>query len=124
MIITERERDGVVVLAVEGRLTMNDGRGLLKAAVDRLMARGVTDVVLNLERLRYLDSACLGELIQAHVSLCRRDGHLKLASVPAHLEALLRLAGLTGVFEIYPSEGEAVASCRAPSPSSQQPPRT
>lgn len=110
MVITERERDGVVVLEVSGRLTMNDGRGLLKAAVDRLVARGATQVILNLEKLEYLDSACLGELIQAHVALCRRDGHLKLVSVPAHLGALLHLAGLDGVFEICRSEQEAVAS--------------
>jgi anti-sigma B factor antagonist len=110
MVITEREHDGVVVLEIRGRLTMNDGRGALKAAVDRLVARGVTRVVLNLEGLQYLDSACLGELIQAHAALCRREGRLKLARVPQHLGALLRLAGLDGVFEICDSEAEAVAS--------------
>lgn len=113
MVITERERDGVVVLDVEGRLTMNDGRGLVKAAVDRLLARGATRVVLNLEGLHYLDSACLGELIQAHAALCRRGGRLKLVRVPAHLGALLRLAGLDGVFEICESEQEAVANLAA-----------
>ena len=69
--------------------------------------------VLNLEGLKYIDSACLGELIQSHAALCRKGGRLKLVRTPEHLHELLRLAGLQGVFDSFDSEAEAARSFSA-----------
>lgn len=110
MIINERAVDDVWFVDVRGRLTMNEGRGLVKAAVDRLLARGAVRVALNLEGLNYIDSACLGELIQSHAALCRQGGRLKLVGVPGHLHELLRIAGLDGVFECFEGEAAVVKS--------------
>ncbi len=112
MIITERSVDDVWFVDVRGRLTMNEGRGLVKAAVERLLARGTVRIALNLEGLVYIDSACLGELIQSHAALCRKGGRLKLVTVPDHLYELLRIAGLDGVFECFEGEADAVRSYR------------
>ena len=111
MIISERSVDDVWFVDVRDRMTMSEGRGLVKAAVDRLIARGTVHVVLNLKGLKYIDSACLGELIQSHAALCRKGGRLKFVSVPEHLHELLRIAGLDGVFECFGSEADAARSC-------------
>lgn len=113
MIINERPVGDVWFVDVRGRLTMNEGHGLVKAAVDRLLARGLVQIALNLEGLKYIDSACLGELIQSHAALCRKGGRLKLVSVPEHLHELLRLAGLEGMFESFDTEAEAARSFSA-----------
>ena len=110
MLISERTVNDVTIVDVAGRLTMNEGRGLVKSAVDRLIDRGSTQVVLNLEGLKYIDSACLGELIQSHAALCRKGGRLKLVRTPDHLHELLRLAGLEDVFDSFDSEAEAARS--------------
>ena len=112
MIISEHLLDDVAVLTLNGRLTMNEGRGLVKGAVDRLLADGNAHIVLNLEGLKYIDSACLGELIQSHAALCRQGGRLKLVRTPDHLHELLKIAGLEGVFDSYSSEAEAARSFR------------
>jgi anti-sigma B factor antagonist len=114
MKVEERQVGGVSLLDVRGRLTMNDGHGQIRAAIDRLIARGSIRAVLNLRDLQYLDSACLGEIINAHIALSRKGGRLKMIDVPAHLHDLLKLAGLDGVFEAFTSEAEAVASFQAP----------
>jgi anti-sigma B factor antagonist len=113
MLISERTIDNVTIVDVAGRLTMNEGRGLVKGAVDRVIERGSAQVVLNLEGLKYIDSACLGELIQAHAALCRKGGRLKLVRTPDHLHELLRLAGLEGVFDSFATEAEAARSFSA-----------
>ena len=95
MKIEERQAGGVALIDVRGRLTMNDGHGQIRAAVDRLVARGSVRAVLNLKGLQYLDSACLGEIINAHIALSRKGGRLKMLDVPEHLHDLLKLAGLT-----------------------------
>ena len=112
MIISEHLLGDVAILAVSGRLTMNEGRGLVKGAVDRVLAGGNAQIVLNLEDLKYIDSACLGELIQSHAALCRRGGRLKLVRTPDLLHELLKLAGLEGVFDSYATEAEAARSFR------------
>lgn len=114
MKVEERLVGDVSVLDVRGRLTMNDGHGQIRAAMDRLIARGLVQVVLNLKGLQYLDSACLGEIINAHIALSRQGGRLKMLDVPEHLHDLLKLAGLEGVFAAFSSEADAVASFQPP----------
>ena len=114
MLVSERTIDDVTIVDIAGRLTMNEGRGLVKGAVERLIDRGSVHVVLNLEGLKYIDSACLGELIQSHAALCRKGGRLKLVRTPDHLHELLRLAGLEGVFDSFNTEAEAARSFSAP----------
>ena len=113
MRIAERNAGDVTILDIRGRLTINDGRGQLKAVIDRLIARGCVQAVLNLEGLQYLDSACLGEIINAHIAVSRRGGRLKLLNMPEHLSELLKIAGLLGVFEAFTSEAEATRSFAA-----------
>lgn len=110
MVIDERNAGDVTLLDVRGRLTMNEGHGLLAGIVESLLARGCVRVVMNLRDLKYLDSACLGEIINAHIKLSRKGGRLKLLDVPEHLHELLRIAGLEGVFESFTSEAEALRS--------------
>lgn len=110
MKIEQRDVGDVTVIDVRGRLTMNDGHGLLRTQVDSLSERGRSRVVLNVAELKYLDSACLGEIINAHISLARRGGALRLVGIPDHLRELLTLAGLQGIFETFPDEAAAARS--------------
>lgn len=100
MHIEERRENGTATLRLSGRLTVNDSAGALKEAASSLAAEGVRDVVFDLEDVRYIDSACIGEFIAAQISLGRRGARLRLVRVPARILELLKLAGLDGIFEI------------------------
>lgn len=100
MRIDEQRDGGTVTLALSGRLTVNDNPGLLKDAATALATEGVRDVVFDLEDVRYIDSACIGEFIAAQITLGRRGARLRLARVPGRIMELLKLAGLDGIFEI------------------------
>jgi len=58
----------------------------------------------------YVDSAGLGELVQAYVTARKRDGSLKLLNVTKRLRDLLVVTRLLTVFETFDSEEEAIAS--------------
>ncbi|MDQ3069229.1 MAG: STAS domain-containing protein [Acidobacteriota bacterium] len=97
----EERRDGAqATLVLSGRLTVNDNPGSLKDAATALAADGVKDVVFDLEAVRYIDSACLGEFIASQITLGRRGARLRLAHVPGRIMELLKLSGLDGIFEI------------------------
>jgi len=97
------------VLALSGRLTINDRPGKLKAAVAGALDRGARHVVLDLSQVSYLDSTRLGELIASHVRVSRTGGRLKLVGTPDRIMALLAIAGLADVFERFDSLADASA---------------
>ena len=85
---------------LSGRLTVNDSPGSLKDTASTLASQGVREVVFDLQDVRYIDSACIGEFIAAQITLGRRGSKLRLAKVPDRILELLKLAGLDGIFEI------------------------
>jgi anti-sigma B factor antagonist len=103
MEILRRLDDGIAVLALVGRLTVNDPPGLLKAAAGQAVADGAGVVALDLSQVPYIDSTRLGDLIGAHITVARQNGRLVLICPTKRITALLRLAGLEGIFETYAS---------------------
>lgn len=107
MEITRRLDDGIAVLALVGRLTINDPPDQLKAAAAAAVAAGARGVALDLSQVPYIDSTRLGELIAAHITVSRQGARLALVCPTQRITALLRLAGLDGIFETYGSVDEA-----------------
>jgi anti-sigma B factor antagonist len=103
MEIHERRSGQVAILSLEGRLTVTDEIGLLKEAVLRVLADGAMQVLLDLAGVDYIDSTRLGELISAHIAVTKNGATLKLVHTPPRISALLEMAGLTRVFDQYPS---------------------
>lgn len=108
MDIRERQQDGITVIELSGRLTVNDRPGLLKGAVAAAVERGARRIVLDLSKVKYIDSTRLGELIAAHVTLSRLNGQLRIAGTPPRVTELFAMAGLDGVFARYDSVKDAV----------------
>lgn len=100
--------DGTVAtLRMTGRLTVSDAPGSLKQAAADAVAGGAKAVVLDLARVPYIDSTRLGELIAAHVTVGRSGGRLVVAGATSHITNLLKVAGLEGIFETFPSAADA-----------------
>ena len=110
MDIHERRMGDIALLALAGRLTVNDQPGLLKDAVSGALGRGARHVLLDLSGVRYIDSTRLGELIAVHISVSRGGGRLRLIATPERIVELLSLAGLGGIFERYATAEEAQRS--------------
>lgn len=67
-------------------------------------------VVVDLARVRQVNSSGLGMLIGALAEARAREGDVRLAHVPERLALLLRLTRLDGTFRQFPSVDDAVAS--------------
>ena len=107
MQIRELQQGPVAVIALSGRVTINDQPGLLKEAVAGSLERGARHVLLDLSGVGYIDSTRLGELIAAHVTVSRQGGHLKLVATPERIRELLVMAGLDGIFERFDTVEDA-----------------
>ncbi len=108
--ITQREMNGIHLLALKGRLALGEESSGLLATIDNLLASGATRIVMNLEQVNYVDSAGLGALIEIHRKTKAKGGSLKLCHLGPKLRHALEMARLLPIFETCPTETAAVAS--------------
>ena len=66
--------------------------------------------MLDLGRVRYVDSAGLGELVQAFSAVRNRGGAIKLLNLTKRLNDLLVLTRLLTIFDCFDHEADALAS--------------
>lgn len=80
-----------------------------KREINRLVRPGAR-VVLDLSKVRYVDSAACGALLSAYRGLLDVGGELRLCSVARPVRALFELVRLHRVFDVYNTREEAVRS--------------
>src|ERR1017187_8435909 len=98
--IREREREGIKILDLSGRLTVGPASTQLREATFRLQAAGFKNIVLNLADVDYIDSTGLGSLVICFTSLQKSGGSLKLCNLNKRNLELLVLTKLSTVFQI------------------------
>jgi anti-sigma B factor antagonist len=106
----ERTIAGATVLDLEGRLTFTSGAEM-RRLVEALVVGGVTQLVLNLERVSYVDSAGLGAMIEAFTAARHKAVRLTLLNPTERTRHLLEITGLARIVETFDSEAAALASC-------------
>jgi anti-sigma B factor antagonist len=107
--LTEHEREGVVVLALKGRLTMGESNSV-REKVSAMAAAGHVNVIFDLAHCDYIDSTGLGGMVICYTSLKKAGGALKLLNLNKRNIELLLLTKLSTIFEIFGDEQDAVNS--------------
>jgi anti-anti-sigma regulatory factor len=69
-------------------------------------------LVLDCSKVRRLDKSAVHLLLCCLEEAMKRNGDVKLAAIPAGASAVLELAGIERLFEVYASNAEAVSSFR------------
>lgn len=108
--ISARNKDGVRILDLHGRLAAGEPVALLRETLHQTAAGGVKNVVLNLSGTDYIDSSGLGALVAAHSVLAKSGGGLALVNLSKRSAELLILTKLATVFRIFDDEKAAVDS--------------
>jgi anti-sigma B factor antagonist len=108
--IASREVDGVVVLDLNGRITLGEGSVQLRDAIRGLIGKGKKSVLLNMSEVNYIDSSGLGELVSAYTTAKNQQAEVKLLKLTRKVHDLLQLTKLYTVFDIKDDEASAIAS--------------
>ena len=108
--IKERNVGDVVLLDLQGRITIGEGSVQLRDAVGRLLAAGRQRIVLNLEGVTYVDSSGIGELVSRYTTTKNQGGQLKLLKLTKKIKVSPMITKLLTVFEIYEDEEAALSS--------------
>lgn len=81
-----------------------------RAALAKIVDSRAATVVVNLDRVRYMDSTGLGVLVSAMKQIRENQGTIALTGLNPHLGKIFEISGLRKVFKIYASEGEALCA--------------
>lgn len=110
MKINKRERDGVIILEVEGKVTIGKGDVVLRESVHEAIGDRSVKMLINLGQVTTIDSSGVGELVSAFTTVANRGGKLKLVNLPPKVNDILQITQLITVFEVFESEDEAIQS--------------
>src|SRR5690348_639251 len=108
--ITQREREGITILDLKGRLTVGNEASAFRDRISALNQAGTHNLVLNLQGVDYIDSTGLGALVMCATSLRKSSGTMKLLHLNRRNIELLVMTKLATVFEIFNDEQDAVNS--------------
>ncbi|HEY3174293.1 MAG TPA: STAS domain-containing protein [Candidatus Polarisedimenticolia bacterium] len=110
MKVSMREVGKVSILDLNGKITIGKGDLILKDAVENALKEGRSRLLLNLEKVSYMDSAGIGELVACFKRVVEKKGVMKLVNPEGRVQDLLALTKLDEYFETYQSEQEALGS--------------
>ena len=110
MKIKERKRDGVAIIELSGKLMGGPDAETIDETIKTLLHEGVKNIVVNLEKVRWVNSTGLGILISGYTTVKKSGGELKLLKVSDRIENIFIVSKLYTVFESFDDEDEAIRS--------------
>ena len=106
----QRQVESVAILTPRGYLSGGDETDELERTIKALGDGGNKQLIINLSETQHLNSTALGVLISAHSSYAKRGAQMKLCSVDKKIQNIFVITKLSYVFDVYPSEDQAIAS--------------
>ena len=111
MKLSYEDHETISVLTVSGSLSVDHVDTFRRACHDRFAA-GVSDVVIDMEYLTFIDSAWLELLLWLIEELTDRGGRLKIVRPDETVCTILRITRLEKRFDIHDSIESAAKSLR------------
>ena len=109
MDITTAEHGNATVLSLAGRIDTVSAP-VLEQAINRTIESGGRKILLDFSGISYISSGGLRVLLSAAKRLKSPGDRFGLCCLSADVLKIIKLTGFTSIFEIYPSEGEALAA--------------
>src|SRR6266849_5442273 len=101
------DKDGIEVIDVQGEIDIYTAPRLRELLID-LVSKGNYQLVVNLEKVGFLDSTGLGVLVGGLKRVRAHDGSLDLVCTQQRIMKIFRITGLTQVFGIHETVDEAI----------------
>ncbi len=109
MEINRREIGEIAVFDINGEIDLYNAPEI-KDKIKEEMNKGKVNIIINLDKVSYIDSSGIGVLISSLSNLKKVGGALKLINVYASVRKVFELTKLTSFFDIYDNESDALAA--------------
>lgn len=110
MKIKDRSVGNVTVVDLKGPLTFGDGETEFRDAIAALLDRKKSSILLNLEKVEFMDSSGVGAVVTSLTRVNRAGGKLKGLHPSPMVAKVLKITGVYDLIEFYSDEKQAIAS--------------
>ena len=108
--ISQREREGISLLDLRGRITMGEEVTAFREAFEKVSASPGARLILNMREVDYVDSTGLGALVMCSTRLKQTSGATKLVHVNRRNIELIVMTKIDTIFEVFDDETDAINS--------------
>lgn len=109
MEISTNQSGNITILCLSGRLDLTAGV-VLKETVMKSLENGSGKIHLNLEKIDFINSSGLGAMVSVMKEIRIRHGRMTLSNLAAYVNEIFEITQLTHIFEIFPTQEEAIKS--------------
>ncbi len=102
-------KGGSEVVDVEGEIDIYTAPGLRDLLID-LVSKNNYQLIVNMDKVEFLDSTGLGVLVGGLKRVRAHDGSLDLVCTRERILKIFRITGLTKVFGIHETVDQAIAA--------------
>ena len=107
MQIKERTMPHGIILDIAGDLTYAN-RAVFKAAAEKAKHAGCRHLIVNLEQVRFVDSAGLGLLVLVSQSFKLLQARVSMLKPQSYVREIMSLANIPKMIPIYENEEDAL----------------
>jgi anti-sigma B factor antagonist len=108
--INRNPRDRAMVLQLSGDIMGGKDYDTFTNTIKELVDEGHVDLVLDLGKVRYINSTGLGILVSGLTTLKKNMGQMKICNLSNRIDRLFSVTSLTTVFPTFETVDEALAS--------------
>jgi len=114
MNVNIREKEGVTILDINGKIIGSDSLELKEIISEKIksMPEGEVRLLLNLGNVPMMDSSGLGVVVAAYTSVKRKNGRIALLNAGKNIKSLIVMAKLMTIFDRFDDEDEAIAALK------------
>ena len=102
-------KDGIEVIDVRGQIDIYTAPRLRELLID-LVSKNNYQLIVNMDKVEFLDSTGLGVLVGGLKRVRAHDGSLDLVCTQERILKIFRITGLTQVFGIHQTVNQAIAA--------------
>ncbi len=110
MAIKEKIIGDVAILKLRGKLWGGEECKAIHDKVKSLITDDIRKVVIDLSKVKWMNSQGLGVMMACHTSLAAVDGILKIAGATAKVNSLFMITKIITIFENFKNADRALAS--------------
>ena len=107
--ISKREKGNILVFDISGDIDAYTSPKL-REEVFTCVRGGQSNILLNFERVSYMDSSGMGVAVSLYKEVSRNHGQFKICGLDSHLRNVFELAELHQILDLYDREEDAITA--------------
>ena len=110
MVLSHKIENGICVVSVEGNIALdgvNEAKTYLKPLLEDSSVKGM---LINFERVNFIDSSGIGLIVSVFKTLQQRDAKFALSNLSKKNEEIFTITRLNKILDIHKDEAAGIAA--------------